>query len=211
MFSKDKAAIALGIFAKWPEPGFAKTRLIPSLGSQGAAEVARALLIRTLDWARTLQEDQPSSNVRVWTDHGSTDEWNALLQPYRFTHQAQRGAHLGEKMAYAMQQQLQGGARSMIVGTDTPTLSAEKVMYAANQLNEYTSVFIPALDGGYVLIGLREFTPAPFEHIDWGTERVAEQTRSALDRSGATHQWCDPEPDLDTPEDYHLAIKNKWL
>jgi glycosyltransferase A (GT-A) superfamily protein (DUF2064 family) len=123
----------------------------------------------------------------------------------------QQGTHLGEKMAHAMQQQLQGGAKSIIVGTDTPTLNADKVLLAANYLDQNTAVFVPAFDGGYVLIGLSKFISIPFNGIDWGTEYVAQQTQAALNRAGVPHLWCSPEPDLDTPEDYQLAVNNKWL
>ena len=38
----------LSIFARWPEPGQVKTRLIPSLGAEGAAVVYARLLAHTV-------------------------------------------------------------------------------------------------------------------------------------------------------------------
>ena len=42
----------LAIFARWPEPGKAKTRLIPRLGAEGAAALYRKLLEMTVGEAR---------------------------------------------------------------------------------------------------------------------------------------------------------------
>ena len=42
----------LSIFARWPEPGAAKTRLIPDFGPEGAAAIYRKLLAHTVEVAR---------------------------------------------------------------------------------------------------------------------------------------------------------------
>ena len=42
----------IAIFARWPEPGKAKTRLIPALGAEGAAQLYRTLLELTVREAR---------------------------------------------------------------------------------------------------------------------------------------------------------------
>ena len=63
-------------------------------------------------------------------------------------------------------------------------------------------MFIPAEDGGYVLIGLRRLQPGLFEGIDWwGTERVMAQTRQRL--SEPPLHWAELPPlwDLDRPGD----------
>ena len=39
------------IFAKAPQPGLAKTRLIPALGAEGAAELAQLMLLHTVNEA----------------------------------------------------------------------------------------------------------------------------------------------------------------
>ena len=42
----------IAIFARWPEPGKAKTRLIPALGAEGATQLYRTLLELTVREAR---------------------------------------------------------------------------------------------------------------------------------------------------------------
>ncbi|HCN90034.1 MAG TPA: hypothetical protein DIT28_12800, partial [Oxalobacteraceae bacterium] len=59
--------VHIAVFAKAPVAGAAKTRLIPLLGEQGAADAQRAMTLRTL---RTAQAAAPGQ-VSLWTagDH----------------------------------------------------------------------------------------------------------------------------------------------
>ncbi len=63
------------------------------------------------------------------------------------------------------------------------------------------AVFIPAEDGGYVLVGLRRPQPRLFEGIDWGSERVMAQTRERLSELGL--RWVELPTlwDVDRPGD----------
>ncbi|MBK8741661.1 MAG: DUF2064 domain-containing protein [Betaproteobacteria bacterium] len=63
------------------------------------------------------------------------------------------------------------------------------------------AVFLPAEDGGYVLIGLRQPLPVLFDGIAWGTGCVTEATRIRLRAIGAT--WREPKVlwDVDRPAD----------
>ncbi|MQM30903.1 MAG: hypothetical protein CRU78_10415, partial [Candidatus Accumulibacter phosphatis] len=63
------------------------------------------------------------------------------------------------------------------------------------------AVFIPAEDGGYVLLGLRCPQPGLFEGVDWGSERVMAQTRQRLLALGL--RWCELPAlwDVDRPAD----------
>ena len=46
--------------------------------------------------------------------------------------------------------------------------------------NGVDAVIGPAMDGGYVLLGLRSFSPLIFENIHWGTDRVLSATQENL-------------------------------
>ena len=198
----------LGIFAKWPAPGFAKTRLIPLLGPEGAAAVASQLLLKTLAWANEWQEQSPvDRNVIVWTDRGEPAQWEALLEPYGFDHRPQQGADLGEKMAFATQAHLASARHSVIVGTDTPTLGTSHLDSLLAALASHESAFIPALDGGYVMVGMSAFCPEAFHAMPWGTAEVARLTQQALTDGSRKQAWLAPEPDLDEPDDYRWAIE----
>jgi 8-oxo-dGTP pyrophosphatase MutT (NUDIX family) len=59
----------------------------------------------------------------------------------------------------------------------------------------------PSLDGGYCLIGMRRFHPAPFRDIAWSTGAVLEQTLAAARAAGLEVELLDAAPDIDTVDD----------
>lgn len=210
MIAADR--VTVGVLAKWPAPGKAKTRLIPLLGEQGAADAAMRLLMRSLRWI----DDCPEQVCAVlWTDGGLPDDWSALLSglknPRRWQCQVQPQGHLGVRMRTAMAFQLRQSACSLLMGTDTPTLCDGHVQSVCDALKQNDAVFIPALDGGYVMVGMRTLCEPAFSQLDWGTERVAEQTRVVLDEGGFSHTWLAPEPDLDEPADWEQAVRAGWI
>jgi len=90
----------------------------------------------------------------------------------------------------------------LLIGTDCPALTVEHLTSAATALrNGNDAVFIPAEDGGYVLVGLRRPQPGLFEGIDWGTGKVMAQTRERLAALGL--RWVEPATlwDVDRPAD----------
>ena len=59
----------------------------------------------------------------------------------------------------------------------------------------------PAGDGGYWLIGRRRPTPQVFAGIDWGSDRVLEQTLAQARRAGLSTALLAERHDLDRPAD----------
>jgi glycosyltransferase A (GT-A) superfamily protein (DUF2064 family) len=57
------------------------------------------------------------------------------------------------------------------------------------------------VDGGYVLLGLREPHAALFAGIKWSTEAVYEQTLARARKAGLSVHRQEPWYDVDTPED----------
>lgn len=112
-----------------------------------------------------------------------------------------RGDDLGARMLHAFSVLCADGP-ALLVGTDCPALTVSKLRRAAEVLREgKDAVFLPAEDGGYILIGLRKPDPALFENMPWGTERVMAETRRRLIRLG--WRWAEPEMlwDVDRPDD----------
>jgi rSAM/selenodomain-associated transferase 1 len=205
-------AATLGIFAKWPEPGRAKTRMIPLLGEQGAAALARQLLVKSLQWVDACPD---GIHPVLWVDGGSQAQWTELLVSLKLTRHwqvlPQSQGHLGQRMQHAMQVQFEQSPCSLIMGTDTPTLSPVHVDALLGELAQHDAAFIPALDGGYVMVGMARLCASAFGALDWGSERVAEQTKNVLNQSGCTHAWLPPEPDLDVAQDYEQALAAGWV
>ncbi len=189
----------IGIFAREPIAGNTKTRLIPLLGEEGAAQFHRRCISAALHTAR--QAALGDINLFV-TPAPQVESYFYTLLPAAAC-VLQTGDDLGARMYNAFVHGLQVASRMIIIGTDCPMLTAAHLheVDAWLQQNE-GACFIPAEDGGYVLVGLSAPQAALFAHIDWGTQRVMQQTRLAAAKSGINLHELPPLSDIDTPEDY---------
>ncbi len=186
------------VFARAPVPGQCKTRLIPALGAKGAADLHEKLVRRALAEAIAAL---PAA-VQLWcTPDGTHPFFAACARDYRVTLQEQGGGDLGERMQRAIGQALRTHGRAIIVGSDIPALDTAYLVAAAAALELAPAVFGPAEDGGYVLVGLSQATPALFSEIEWGGPLVMAQTRAHLARLGMQATELATLWDLDRPED----------
>lgn len=199
------------VFTRYPAAGRTKTRLIPALGADGAAELARRLTAHSLAQAATLARQRPV-DVEVWFDGGDARSLAACYGP-ELAYRQQTGAGLGERMLHAFERTLANGAcaRGLLIGTDCPSLSAGLMGSAFDSLAHCDLVLGPARDGGYYLIGLRRAIPELFRGIAWGTSAVRDQTVAIVERLGLAIAELPMLDDVDRPEDLdrlppHLAI-----
>ena len=191
--------VSIAILAKAPEPGLAKTRLIPALGAEGAAALQARLIARTVATAAAAAVGP----VTLWvTPDDRHPAFQDLRQNFKLTIARQRDGDLGARMSAAV-----AAARGpvLVIGTDCPALTADHLRDAAEVLGSYDAVLIPAEDGGYVLIGLRQPQPVLFAEIDWGTPTVMAETRFLLSAHNLTWRELPPLWDVDTPEDLERA------
>lgn len=190
--------LALIVLAKAPEPGQAKTRLIPALGAVGAADLAARLLGRAVAAAACAGADR----VEVCAAPDATHPVFARLAAQHGVAITEQGAgDLGARMQRALSRALRDHGRVLLFGTDAPALDAQRLAAAAGALDRADAVFVPALDGGYVLVGLRRDAPALFEGVEWSTPRVMAQTRANARRAGIGWIELDALPDIDEPAD----------
>lgn len=167
------------VFAKAPLAGFAKTRLIPALGAAGAADLARRMLAHTL---RTARQAGLGPLELCVTPSGDDPAWRTLGLPEGLIWSDQGSGDLGARMARAARRAGERGESVLLIGTDCPALGVRRLRDAARALASHDAALIPATDGGYVLLGLRRFDPAPFEGIAWGGADVANTTLDRLAR-----------------------------
>jgi len=189
------------IFARAPEPGQCKTRLIPQLGAEGAAALHIQLLERTLSIATAAHRGL----VQLWCTPDSDHPYFAECQRrWGVSLHTQQGADLGARMNHAFQQSLSPStpAGAILLGCDAPELAVEHLHQAREQLAAGMDVVLgPAHDGGYVLIGLRQPCPALFTQMPWGSDQVLAITRQRIAALDLHHYELPPQPDLDRPED----------
>jgi glycosyltransferase A (GT-A) superfamily protein (DUF2064 family) len=113
----------------------------------------------------------------------------------------QVSGNLGDRLSGAFAELLVPGSRVVIFGADSPYLSPGAIELALGTLDRADAVIAPARDGGYSLIGLRRPAPELFEGVDWGSERVLEQTLERASGIGLHVQTLDPIDDVDDPAD----------
>jgi len=207
---------SLTVLAKAPLPGWAKTRLIPALGPDGAARLAERLLDHTLSEAT-------ASGLSPLRLLGSPDASHPALA--RHANVAELGTQcagdLGARMHQALCDGLAAQPAALVIGTDAPQLDRHRLREAALALQSHDAVLVPALDGGYALLGLRRpatdtSSPVPlaplalFTNMTWSTATVAHETRLRLRQLGLRWAELTPVTDIDEPADLaHLPAG--WL
>lgn len=170
---------ALAVMTKVPRAGHVKTRLVPPLTPEEAAELNVCFL---RDTTEAIQQACGSNvvGVAVYTPVGFETAYDNIL-PSGFQLLPQRGDGFGERLACAAEDLFRCGFSSVcLIDSDSPTVRVDVYAQAIALLARPNDrvVLGPSDDGGYYLIGLKKFHRSLFERIDWSTERVFTQTCS---------------------------------
>ncbi|MEB3310653.1 MAG: TIGR04282 family arsenosugar biosynthesis glycosyltransferase [Snowella sp.] len=213
------------LFTRYPVPGQTKTRLIPLLGTEGAAQLQRQMTEFTLVNLYPLWQ---SANVEIFVYYSGGDRdliraWldpvieplnhpltrlNGELTSNHLRYQEQETGDLGQRMQGAFADAFRAGIeRVVIIGTDCPGLTPALIQEALTALNNDEVVLGPAKDGGYYLIGLNRPLPMLFQNIPWGSDRVFAQTQAILEQHHLTYYVLKTLTDIDRPEDLWLWEK----
>jgi uncharacterized protein len=189
---------ALAVMTKAPKAGRVKTRLVPPLTPDEAAELNKCFL---RDTAATISNvcsgglrpptaakerfhsgahgaPQQCRGIAVYTPVGAESAYTDIL-PAGFSLLPQRGDEFGERLHFAVEDLFKCGFDSVcLIDSDSPTVPAESFAEAVELLSTGKDrvVLGPTDDGGYYLIGLKKLHGELFEQIDWSTERVLNQT-----------------------------------
>ncbi|MCB2181628.1 MAG: TIGR04282 family arsenosugar biosynthesis glycosyltransferase [Desulfobulbaceae bacterium] len=189
------------IFTRYPKIGKTKTRLIPFLGAKKAAELQRAMAEYIFGQCLKLHENR-SSQIDVYFEGGEQNEVRGWV-PGNMGCFQQRGEDLGERMKNALHDNFFrcNVERILLVGADCPHITPEILNQGYDMLQERDLVLGPASDGGYYLIGLKRPASFLFENIEWGTERVLDQTIVQAEREGLTWGTLPTLTDIDKADD----------
>jgi len=197
------------VFAKAPEPGTVKTRLVPVLGVAAATELHCRLVRNTLTEVAIARVGR----TEIWTTgQGEGVQLQACARLLGVPVRTQPEGDLGMRMSVALDDALGRSRQVLLVGTDVPGIDHRDLRAAVHALHEGADAVIgPAEDGGYWLIGLRRHHPALFEDIPWSSAQVLDCTRGRLRELG----WCwhelPPRWDLDRPEDLERTAADPRL
>lgn len=191
---------ALIVFAKAPVAGQAKTRLMPALGPDGAAQLAERLLAHALQQALALPVAHLELCVTPTDQHPAFENARAMAAG-RLHLTLQGEGDLGARMHRALSRALATHAKALLIGTDAPALNTALLDQAAHALDTHPAVFVPALDGGYALVGLTRPAPTLFQSMAWSTPQVMQDTRLRARALGLAWAELPPVADIDEPAD----------
>lgn len=191
---------ALLVFAKKPIPGRVKTRLVPALSPEEAAELYQRM---QLDIFSKVGHLAGVEWVVVYEQgRGAAEYFAAAGQAARLV--PQEGADLGAKMANAFREAFRRGyGAAVIIGTDSPDLPLAFIAEAYARLRQpaVDAVFGPSADGGYYLVGAKRPLPELFTGIPWSTGEVLARSLARAAAAGLAVELLPPWYDVDEVAD----------
>jgi uncharacterized protein len=193
LFRMKTSENLLIIFVKNILLGKVKTRLAKSIGDTGAFEVYRKLVEITEKETSQLE----NCDIHIYfSDQIIDSKWTGKE---KFV---QDGSDLGERMKNAFTNAFnQGYHRVVGVGSDLPDLKAAVITKGFDALKKKDTVFGPATDGGYYLLGMYKMIDCIFENKDWSTDYLLKQTLVDLDSNQLSYSLLDILNDIDNLED----------
>ncbi len=193
----------LAIFARVPERGKVKTRLAQTHGDDFALELARAMLLDTLELCA--QIEVPTRLFLTPDNFNSSELWNEKVHPQGegdlWTRLLRADAHLRNE----------GFERVVILGTDAPDTPPQLIEAAFASLETRPLVVGPSLDGGFYLLGsARRLPDELFEQVPVSSrETFAHLTENLhqLRRRDFEFRVLSAWRDVDDDEDLKLFIQ----
>jgi len=184
--------IPVALFAKPPQPGLVKTRLIADIGADKAVRIYRFCLEYALELVRHCGLD-----YQLFLSQDSED---ALFQDEHYI--IQKGPDLGARMHHALAKLLANkNDGAIIIGSDCLEMTIGHLQAAAQALSDHDLVLLPAADGGYALIGCTEANPELFKSVTWSSDQVLAQTIANAKRLNYRVSLLETVRDIDTLQD----------
>jgi uncharacterized protein len=183
---RSRHSCGIAFMAKASAPGRAKTRLVPPLTFDEAADLNTAFLQDVAE-NLVLADEQARAGAAhnaaivgyaAYGPPGTTDFFRHILPASIGLIEAWL-PNFGDCLFHTIEEILARGHQSAVVlNSDSPTLPTALLVETAEVLARPgdRAVLGPSTDGGYYLLGLKHAHRRMFEDITWSTERVAEQT-----------------------------------
>ncbi|MDX8396761.1 MAG: TIGR04282 family arsenosugar biosynthesis glycosyltransferase [Mariprofundaceae bacterium] len=184
---------------KAPVEGKVKTRLMTSYSAKQAMLLHCAMATTVILRAKRLFK-----SITLAVD----DVSHAFFKPFELPLKSQGEGDLGMRMqalGAAMDMQ-----KLMFIGTDSPHMLDSRLTDAVQALQDVDVCLGAVEDGGYDLIGMKLHQPLLFSHIDWGTEKVLQQTLHIIAKQQLSHQVLAESFDVDTPDMLVRAQQAGW-
>lgn len=170
------------ILTQYPYPGKVKTGLIPSVGAVVAAELHRKMTEHMVD---TILKMRKSRRIGVIIGYsGADDETMREWLGENLAYHSQPERELNDKLAYFFKMYAGQQSSTLIIETDCPDLSVPILTEAFETLKTHDMVFGPTHDGGYYLIGMKQYMPEIFTDNAWNIHGVFKKTVEIVRQTG---------------------------
>jgi rSAM/selenodomain-associated transferase 1 len=196
-----EARVTIGVLARAPVAGRCKRRLVPVLGTQGAADLYEAMMLDTLDALGRVGAE--SAVVLAAPEDDGVAQLRRLAPP-SWEVVAQHGETLNERLAHAFGSLGRKGEAVVLCDSDSPTIPLAPLAPALSTFSGHKRALMgPCDDGGCYLLGMTEPIVGVLREIPWGTpeallrarERCFELEVSVLELP--TWYGVDDPPDLE--------------
>ena len=216
IYVNSKPTIVL--MTKWHAIFRCKSRLANDIGAFKAAKIQKILTNHTINVAKKIQKEG-HADIKVAIDGigiKAARKWAALNKIKNV--EIQGPGNLGTKMKRQFlktfhEQNLSHQIRNpiLIIGSDLPSISHFELIQAIQALKDKEMVLGPSSDGGYWLIGLSKklLNPLctwPFSGINWGSDKVLQETIRLASLNQIDYQLLQTKNDLD-----NIIDLSPWL
>ena len=180
------------IFVKNIKLGKVKTRLAKTIGNEGAFEVYKKLV------QITEQETKKVNTTRhiYFSDVIINSKWE---NDDKFV---QKGNDIGDRMLNAFKDGFEKGYEHIVlIGSDLPDITPDIINKGFSTLDKSSTVFGPAEDGGYYLIGMTNLIPSIFINKPWSQPNLLNETLYDLETKHISFNLLKKLNDIDTIND----------
>ena len=201
-----RARALVAVFAKPPRPGRVKTRLAqdiknacPTWSSDRIQDLVCALAQAFVDDTWSLLSSFSDLRRVLATTGPMQAAGNYDDRSHRWS---QGDGDLGQRMRRVLRRGLEDHSIAIVLGADSPGLSAQHLIQAVEQLEAGADAVLgPCEDGGFYLLGLRRCPAGLLEDIRWSEPDTREQTRLHLEAEGFSVHQLPPYFDVDGLKD----------
>lgn len=195
----------LNMLTRFPEAGTTKTRMIPALGADGAADLQRQLTEHIVSNLIRGPVDTAPFELTIWHKGGSSARMKTWLGE-TIDYRAQTGDSLARIILNAFNHSFSRGAqKTVVIGSDCPGINLDLIESAFHGLEKNDLILGPAADGGYYLIGLKNGVQHAAmlldENLAWGKKELYSQVLDTAEHAGIRTQSLTVLNDIDTPDD----------
>ncbi len=189
------------VYLKYPEPGRVKTRLAATLGAEHAAELYRTWIGHVLERMQPLRPKVRIVGAFDGAAESAFAPWSGLVDAWW----PQPAGELGARLDAGFKQHAANGP-VFAIGTDCLELDAQRIQDAVASLQNFDTVFGPANDGGYYLVGMARYLSGFFEGIRWSSPDTLQDHLDRCRDKNWSVTLLPPLNDIDTEADWKAYL-----